>query len=387
MLVTQQRKLKVMSNSKKRILIISRSFYPIISPRSFRATELAKEFSRLGHDVTVITHKDEIQTEFAKAHRISIKDLGKRKLNALKLGSSQLLINLSRILNRLLQITFEYPDVELMYKVYKSLEGEKDFDLLISIAVPYPIHWGVALKGKKIKEITKCWIADCGDPYMGCKTDTFRRFFYFRYVEKWMFQKTDFITITKYEFINNYFKEFHYKINEVPQGFNFEEVKLAEYQNSSYPVFGFAGNLIKNVRDPSVFLDYLTTNHKNFKFILYTKSVHLIRPYQLALGEKIEIRDYVPRLELLYELSKMNFVVNFEFNPLVQSPSKLIDYGIIGRPILNVNSEDFNPNTFDEFLEGNYSNRFIIPDIDKYRIENVCNSFLTLLEKATHDVS
>ena len=40
---------------RKKILLVSSAFYPEISPRSFRATELAKEFCRRGHDVTVIS--------------------------------------------------------------------------------------------------------------------------------------------------------------------------------------------------------------------------------------------------------------------------------------------------------------------------------------------
>ena len=36
-------------NPKKRILIVSRSFYPDNSPRAFRTAELSKEFARQGH--------------------------------------------------------------------------------------------------------------------------------------------------------------------------------------------------------------------------------------------------------------------------------------------------------------------------------------------------
>ena len=55
---------------KKRILIISSAFYPFNSPRSFRTTELAKEFARRGHQVKVITpsypeHR-QFQEEFAE---------------------------------------------------------------------------------------------------------------------------------------------------------------------------------------------------------------------------------------------------------------------------------------------------------------------------------
>jgi len=39
----------------KKIILISNAFYPEISPRSFRATELAKEFVKQGHQVVVYT--------------------------------------------------------------------------------------------------------------------------------------------------------------------------------------------------------------------------------------------------------------------------------------------------------------------------------------------
>lgn len=37
-----------------RILIVSGFFYPTNTPRAFRTTELAKEFARCGHEVTVM---------------------------------------------------------------------------------------------------------------------------------------------------------------------------------------------------------------------------------------------------------------------------------------------------------------------------------------------
>ena len=37
------------------VVIISSFFYPVIQPRSFRATELAKEFARKGNRVSIIT--------------------------------------------------------------------------------------------------------------------------------------------------------------------------------------------------------------------------------------------------------------------------------------------------------------------------------------------
>jgi hypothetical protein len=365
---------------KKKILIVSRSFYPLNSPRSHRTTELAKEFAREGHEVTVLIPKDEkIHLAFEREHHFTIKDLGTLRWKSTDFGKSRIGYVLTRAAYRFMSLAFEYPAIELMFLVAKALKKESGYDLLISIAVPYPIHWGVAMVWKKNQKIARTWVADCGDPYMGNKLDTFNKWFYFKYVEKWFMRKADYITITNINFKVNYYKEFHSKMFEIPQGFKFDDVKLYNGKvKNIVPHFAFAGGVFPGYRDPTKFLSYLISLSIDFKFILYTRTVDIIKPYALKSDGRIEIRDYIPRTNLLYELSKMDFLVNFEFNPLIQSPSKLIDYGIAERPILNIIAKEFNPSIIDEFLKGDYSNKFEIPNIDQYRIENVCAAFLAL---------
>jgi hypothetical protein len=365
---------------KKKILIVSRFFYPENTPRSFRTTELAKEFARQGHEVKVlIPSKSDLHNTFSKENNFTIKDIGSPRWQSPNFGNSKIGYWMTRAFYRILSLGFEYPGIELMFLVKKALKMENGYDLLISIAVPYPIHWGVALRRSNKKRIAKIWVADCGDPYMGDKTDSFRKLFYFKYVEKWFMTKADYISITKMEFKVNYYEEFHHKIVEIPQGFKFEDVKLFEGTPlTRQPHFAFAGSLIKGVRDPSLFLAYLISLEQDYKFILYTKTTELVEPFVAKSKGRIEIKDYISRTELLYELSKMDFLVNFEYNPVIQSPSKLIDYGLTRKPILNSISKEFKPTIIDEFLHGNYTNQFQIPDFDKYRIENVCASFLNL---------
>ena len=55
----------------KKVLIVCRSFYPDISPRSFCAIELAKEFDRQGHEITVLfPNRGKDYSEFRKEHNI-----------------------------------------------------------------------------------------------------------------------------------------------------------------------------------------------------------------------------------------------------------------------------------------------------------------------------
>ena len=362
----------------KKILIVCKKFYPDNSPRSFRSTELAKEFARKGHDVTVLTlRKDQEHNEFEKKNNIIIKDIGKFKWRVLNFGNSSFGLLLAKAINYFLLKAIEFPDIELMFLLKKVLKNYNGFDLLISIAVPYPIHWGVAAARTKKHSIAKVWIADCGDPYMMNRMKGFGRFFYMKYFEKWYSRKADYVAITNISFIHNYYEEFHHKIVEIPQGFNFDEINVAkESIVNRIPTFAFAGALYKKSRNPSKFLHYLKSFNKPFKFVLYARNFDFILPILKELDDKIELRNVIPREQLIIELSKMDFLINFEFDPKVQSPSKLIDYYLTGRPVLNINSENFDCIAIDEFLDGNYSRQFVFGDMRKYEIRNVSSQFL-----------
>jgi hypothetical protein len=364
---------------KKKILIVCHGFYPENSPRANRASELVKEFALQGHSVVVLTPKRPEHIAFEKEHQVQIKDLGKPKWKVPNFGSSKPGYLLTRMGVRFMQLFMEYPAIELMFKVKKALRMESGYDMLISIAVPYPIHWGVAKVWEKQQSIAKTWVADCGDPYMGCETDSFQKFFYFKYIEKWFMRKADYISIPVESARSGYYDEFQGKIKIIPQGFKFDLIEGSDKPvRNDIPTFAYAGGFIPNIRDPRPFLDYLVTLDHNFKFIVYTNSPALVAPYNLKLKGKLEIHEYIPRKNLLEILSRMDFLVNFDNNTGVQLPSKLIDYALTGRPVLNVKAE-IEPEAIGEFLNGNYSGEFKLEDIQKFNIENVVKQFLELL--------
>ena len=81
-------------------------------------------------------------------------------------------------------------------------------------------------------------------------------------------------------------------------------------------------------------------------------------------------------------MSKMDFLVNFENAGTAQTPSKLIDYAILDKPILSVKYGNLKTNVVLEFLNGNYENAMIIENPGQYRIEQVVKQFLHLTEMA-----
>jgi len=370
-----------MYNGYKKILIVCRAFYPENSPRSFRATELAMEFARQGHDVSVLTlDRGNAYVDFLKKYKgIKILPLDHLKLKNINVNGGVHLKVIRRGINRILFQLFEYPSIELSFRIAQKLRQMEGFDILISIAMPHTVHWGVAKSWGKRGKIAKVWIADCGDPYMGEVTDSFRKPFYFKYVEKWFCNKADYITIPIESARKAYYKEFHNKIHVIPQGFSFKEIPQGFSKHvNPIPTFAYAGNFIPGVRDPKLFIEYLLKQDKSFRFEIYTKQRHLIDQYEKKSSGRIVIRDFVPREQLFQEFRRMDFLVNFDNNTTIHSPSKLIDYSLSGLPVLNITK---NPdiNNIEEFLNGDYSSRLILPNPEQYRIENVAGKFLKFL--------
>lgn len=365
---------------KKKILIVTGVFYPINSPRSHRATELAKEFARSGHNVTVMAPGDSAHhPDFEKKYGIKIKDIGSLKLKPIVIKGKGFINLFWRILARVTSLILVYPDIELFWLVKKALKSQGNYDLMISVAVPYPVHWGVAAVQSENNRIAKVWAADCGDPFMGQENDTFKMPFYFKYVEKWFCRKADFLTVPTIGAINGYYPEFHSKIKVIPQGFNFDEHVFDNQNVPSEKIrFAYAGMFIPGRRDPTEFLKYITSLPTDFEFHIYTSNATLVEPFLLSEEKRIIVHEFIPRHELLEKIASMDFVVNFENVGMKQTPSKLIDYLILNKPILSVLTNNLKTQVIDQFLKTDYSGQYIISNVDQYRIENVCKNFIEL---------
>ena len=364
----------------KKILLVTNGFYPDISPRSFRATELAKEFARQGHDVTVLTHPRTGTEAYCQKNGIVFKDLGSLTWPIPVPKGSGIVLLFWRIITRFSALLFEYPFIQLVPLLKKALKGVEGYDALISVAVPYPIHWGVALVHTKKNPIAKVWIADCGDPYMGQENDTFKPPFYFGWVEKWFCRKADFITIPIEGAKNAYYKEFHNKIKIIPQGFSFP--KLATKINKNKKItFAYAGNIGSYQHYALPFFSYLNSIQKDFLFIVYTREKHIyLNNINKNILEKCLFYDYKDRDLLIADLNEVDFLLHFPYKIEIQKSLKLVDYFYLSKPILSFVADEQSYNALDEFLDYNFSKQLDKCNVDDYHIENVAKQFLALLD-------
>ena len=369
----------------KSILLVSSAFYPEISPRSFRATELAKEFCRQGHDVVVISKfRNHDYTDFLKKYPIKFKMWGRSRFPQVPVFNRWPFSTLGRWMSRMLLQLLEYPGIEEMFKVHKMLKGEGGYELMVSFAYPYPVHWGTAWTRTKKNRIADTWVADCGDPYMGAVLDSFRKMFYFSCFEKWFCRRSDYISIPVESAREAYYSEFHRKIKVIPQGFSFELNKRNEFRKTNpVPIFAYAGGFLRGIRDPELLLSFLTEIEQPFKFLVFTDKPDLLGRYKLLLNEKLVVSNYIERDKLMDILFHADFLINFDNNTTVHVPSKLIDYAITGRPVLNVD-KSFNIEVLRAFINGDYSKRMQLPDPEHFHITGIASAFLGLTNHANH---
>lgn len=369
-----------------KFVIVAANIYPHLSPRSFRTTELAAGLARLGHDVTVYSLLGNYDySDFEKEKNIKVKGLGRSRFGNINSDGRAHRNFFNKVLTRILSAVIDYPNIEFFFKTINALRGESNFDCLITIAYPFPIHWGAAyFKKYKNDKLFKVWISDCGDPFMGNPMNPKLKMF-LKPIEKFWCKQTDKITIPTESAKNGYYLEFRDKISVIPQGVNFSEIYLPKYVPNKVPTFLYSGVIYPGLRDPTLFLNYLVTlNELDFKFIVYTSSDQIFSDFKSKLGDKLETRNLIDRRELMKILGGMDFLININNKSVVQAPSKLIDYALSKRPIMNISS-DFTESeryTFDKFMSGDFSNQFVVDNISQFEITNVCNQFVELYKES-----
>lgn len=356
-----------------RILIVSGYFTPQITPRAFRTTELALEFGRMGHSVKVVVPYSDYDYSALK------KDNPNIELSFYdKATSEPPKSRLRYCIWRIWGILTEFPETRLLFSMKRILKDESGYDLLVSIAVPHQIHWGIARIWKSRKIATN-WVADCGDPFMFAASAGRNKPFYFRYFERNWCRLCTFITVPTPGAVNAYYPEFRDKIRVIPQAFNFDEVRLADYHPHEVPTFAYFGTFVVGNTDPRPFLDHLLATGRKFKFCVYTSQKNLFESYSERMGDMLELHDFLPRPEAIRMMSQFDFLLYFPYRNAVQKPSKLIDYSLSGRPVLSLYPYDIDTGILDSFMNGDYSDSMKIGDIEEYNIKNVAAEFLSLV--------
>jgi hypothetical protein len=328
----------------KKILIVTHWFYPHQVPRAFRSYELYLQLIREGYDVDVIVSKDKIFLSNHNQSKLQKNTIKSNKHNKFKLSK---LYELTRKI--FLYFIGELYFISRRKFVVNELSkiNINDYESVIVITLPFYTAYYVSKTFKNIRKLNKFrgkFILDIGDPFYGYQT---KRAFYFKYIQKKVFDFFDYITIPIEDAVP-YYREYveEEKIRILPQAFDLSHIDLYEYKKNVNPTFAFAGSFYEDIRNPEKLFEYLIDLNDDFTFIIYCnlnsiETEKIINPMKDKLDKRFVFKDYIPREKLIKELSKMDFLINLENLSGTQSPSKLIDYGLTKRPIISINpSED-----------------------------------------------
>jgi hypothetical protein len=362
-----------------KIVIIGQWVYPEQKPRSQRAWQLGLRLAKDGHDVTLYallgSTYDYSQVE--KEYGLKVRNLGV-SWNGLTDSEGHRKKHLvSGVIKNLLDEYDVFPGRDFYPMVRKALKKEGEIDLLVSIASPHAIHWAVARCIDRSK--VKTWIADSGDPFM--LNPFMKHHSCLEKQERLWCERCDYITVPIEEARKSYYPEYAGKIRVIPQGFDFQEIALPPYEKNDIPAFIFAGRAYENLRDPGSFLRYLSKCGRDYSFVVYTSSPDLFN--SVPIPGKMSVKGYIPRKELLPKLAMADFLINITNPSTVQSPSKLIDYALSGRPILDISSSftEEERDRFERFLNGDYTMAHRIENLDRYEIRNVAEAFISLARR------
>lgn len=377
----------------KSILVTSYFFPPEITPRAFRTYELVKELSLRGYSIDLFIPKiDYVEKDDALKNVtiyfvnslkdnsvLSRKETKEKKVNLFKIIPIQYIKFLIRFL-----IGENIRSLYFSKQLFKKLiidKADKKYDFIISIGLPFYVHFAVAryINCSNQQCVSVC---DYGDPFY--LNPVQKKFIGLKFLEKWVTKQFDFISIPTEKSIHYYtdYKE-KSRIKVIPQGFDFSNIKLESYKNNRIPTFCYAGVFYKDIRNPNFLFEFLSSLDYDYRFIIYTRLddeffQETISMYKEQFGERIILRDFIPREKLIKEMSKMDFVINLENENSNQVPSKIIDYALSKRPILNISKNNFEKDTIYNFLNGNYDGALKI-NIDDFNIKNVADKFEALI--------
>lgn len=374
-----------------KIHLVTGHFYPQLHPRAFRANELALEFVREGHEVIVTNCWRISGFDYEKyAQKTKIREIRNLNFFNTSLEDSNGTAGKPSAYRKCYTFLKEYllagSVLPRSRKLSKMLNISDDTDLVIAFSTPFTSLLGTSLYFRKNGKHTVA-IADSGDPFYYSKQ--YAKAPWFKKIEKDVYRQFDYLTIPTENAIPLYASLIsEAKIKIVPQGFRMDNLNLYKGNFEEQPVrIAYAGVFYHDIRNPEFLFRHLASVSVDFELHLFMRNRDMMIDEFLekypSLKEKVHVSS-LPHDELLYELSRMHFLINIENVSNTQMPSKLIDYGMAGRPIFSCNSSTFSAEKFDGFMKGVYTGSYKV-DVERYDICRIAGQFINLYNQARLD--
>lgn len=360
-----------------RILIITYSYPPALTPRAFRWGAIAEWMVSQGHHVEVVCAKSSGLAEFQVLGGVSVHRAGGGMRESLKTwlnrksvvngaAPNTLTTTSSRrgALGRGLKYLYSFTLQKIMWPDFagtwyfpalrksRGLIEQHRPDVIISVSVPFTGHLvGWSLK----KKYPIRWVVDIGDPF-SFMTETpvnnhriFNKLNY--YSEARILEKADAISVTTAQTKNEYCKYFPNiepgKISVIPP--LFVAPPAAMVMSSFFPDdikirLVFAGTLYSRIRNPTILLEFFEKMLSDpigeklelHFFGAFNDCESCFDKYKSLIGTKIFLHGLVAREDALRAMKEAGILVNLGNGTAYQLPSKVVEYVMLAKPVLNI---------------------------------------------------
>ncbi len=226
----------------------------------------------------------------------------------------------------------------------------KKIDLIISVSMPFDSHCAVLRAMRTIGEIRPKWLAYCIDAYWSKAGINPREVPAMKTEEREIFTCCDQIllldTIEK-DYAGNEFDKFRTKITSLP-------LPLFDLQSpvEDFPAEGiethddvseivFTGTVYDDFRNIDAFIDVaeaLSVERVRFHFLgkIYPRSLAQLKALQAKMPDQVIIYGRMPYSFALSSMQKADILLNLANDNANQIPSKIFQYMMCQKPILNI---------------------------------------------------
>ncbi len=413
----------------------------MLSPRAFRWTAIAEELVRLGHQVTVICASSTSRASRECVNGVEIHSTGSNARELVKrwlrlevtvypTSTPTLIAPVSTRswVGQLISTAYRYTVRKIMWpdsaafwyfsalKRAHALQKESLTDVVVTVSLPYTGHLiGHALK----RRYAFRWVMDIGDPFSFMTATPVNNTALFRGLntrsESSVLASADAVAVTTEETRLEYLKYFpkieQSKMAVVPPLFeppNSADRFASFSAVSSKICLVFAGTLYQSIRNPSALLEFfrklLSTSlaaQLELHFYGVVNDCHpCFNDYNDLIDSKLFMHGLVPRAQAVRAMQKATVLVNLGNSTSYQLPSKVVEYVMVGKPVLNVTTLDLDSSqSFFSNFGGvcNVTERALISDAGEFErvkrfIENPPSIDTTYIEQiskthSTHAVT
>lgn len=348
------------------IVVISDSYYPILSPVSSCMNNYIQELKKK-HSIDIICPlsrlvSNDIYDQNIKYHFVSnwhnkLRALCNTKIDAdIHKRFYSLMLTLIRFYGFLLSF-FAFPTrmnwlTQKFYRELKKIEKVHQIDVLISASDPICSHIA-AYNYKKNNPHTK-WITFSFDPiasnYYNYNNILFKksRIQRLHNLSKSIYNSSDF-NITNFELYNQLISDyslhtdktfcFEYLLSQNINKKTKDNFTSTNYKNRIVSLntfkFLYAGSLKKQLRNPQQMLSIITSiDNSSLSLFVSGDCDDIINQYK---GSGVSVSRLIPRDEYIKLITSQDsdFLINIGNNGSLQMPSKLLELISTGKPLIN----------------------------------------------------